>query len=311
MTHAKPSPAARVLAPLRQIRLCAAAGKSSQGTADELNTTVPFVLAVAHRHGVTFRGEPAPTATTARRPKPQRGKRIRPSESTGIRGTSDWTERRAAIARTIRRDAWREPERTVRATGLFWPAGCPVIGPDPFPKDERTCAVCRCTEHCGCPVPCSWVGPALCSHCAEILRMIREFCAEPRTLGAITREVLPRVIAFLVEQIVHVTDEVREKVTALVTERMVTSPVVRRALEQLLADKRLLRLEGPPIAFVRGGFKTGKREPAAAAQRPTRFGRQPAHVQRAAARVIRGRAPRPAPIGSVKGKPARARGTAT
>ncbi len=279
MTHAKPSPAARVLGPLRQIRRCAAAGKSAHETADELNATVHFVLAVAHRHGITLRDEPAKW----RRPKPERGKRIRPSESTGIRGTSDWTEKRAAIARTIRRDAWREPDGTVRAVGRFWPAGCPVISPDPFPDGERTCSVCHCTEHRGCPVPCSWVGPALCSHCEEILRAIRAFCAEPRTIGAITREVLRHLIAFLVGQVVHVTDEVREKVTALATERMVTSPVVRRALGQLRADKRLLRLEGPPIAFVRP------------------FVRQP---------VTRGRARRPAPIGSVKRKPARARGTA-
>ena len=114
----------------------------------------------------------------------------------------------------------------------------------------------------------------------------------------------------LFRSVVHVTDEVREKVTLLATQRMVTRPVVGRALDELVADKRILRLEGPPIAFVRGGSTTGKREPAAATRRPTTFGREPARVQRAAARVTRGRAPKPAPIGTVKRKPARAGGTA-
>jgi hypothetical protein len=311
MTGPKSRPAAQLLATLRQVRLCAEAGKSSHDTANELKTSVPTVLALAHRHGITFREVPPAPATVASAPKRERGKRIRPSESTGIRGSSDWTERRASIARTIRRDAWREPEGTVRATGLFWPAGCPVIGPEPLPKSLKTCIVCRCTEHCGCPVPCSWVGPALCSHCEEILRVIGEVCAEPRTVGAITREVLPHIVAFLVGRIVHVTDEVGEKVAVLAAERMVTSTVIRRALEQLVADKRLVRLEGPPIVFQRGTIKKAKRKPAAAPPAPTRFGREPKRIQRAVARVTRGRVQKSAPIGGGDRKPARSRRTAT
>lgn len=32
---------------------------------------------------------------------------------------------------------------------------------------QRTCLVCRCTEHRACFPPCSWVTPFLCSGCVE------------------------------------------------------------------------------------------------------------------------------------------------
>lgn len=45
-----------------------------------------------------------------------------------------------------------------------------AFSPEPLRPDlaaigVRACRVCGCTDECGCPEGCSWIGPDLCSSC--------------------------------------------------------------------------------------------------------------------------------------------------
>lgn len=276
-----PHPATRLHGTVGQIRLAAEKGTSSKDTATELSISIITVQSLAQRHGIVFQGEGEITAS----PEPAPPEPTDACAAQESKANTDSVPQRAAIERTVPRGVGTQPGAMLYADGLFWPSGVGAIGIRP--EYERTCSICHCTESRCCPFPCEWVGPTLCDNCQEIRRLVLDVCVQPSSIGPIQSATQAGLVTYCLGKVRHCNDPVRERVTRMVLEDMGTRAVVRRAVEQLVSERLLLRQEGKPVTFLRRKI----RQRASAVDAPV-----PETILNAVARAVQRPAKKPADV---------------